>query len=649
MNTMGRANRYFGSAREAAQSCDLPLLGILPADPRLHSRAAGLAALAPDPRLSARIYRFVSGAAPVIWVHGLGQAGEELAVAVGIAERAAAGGAAPVLLVRPQESSVEELHGRPVTPGPFARVLGALLPGGAVALPCGIQGVLQAHGRGKHEGDPLTPGGIVLAGEAPGEPPALAPEMITSVVLVVPFRDCPADDIERRVAALRAAGYAPAGVVGYGKEGEGDGLPEAGEMAAAAQIPRGAKPEAQPRERVAVTASWSSRFGPGSSRGSGWGGGMGLRRRAGLPLFWWLVIAIVLLVSAGVIFPKLVLSPRRAGPPAGGELQAGAERQRGTPAARAGAESGETAKEAAPAGEQVSAGDQATAERGETGSEPERGPSTVPPAVPSPSVGGVREGGVPAAEVAWDESPISPGPLRATGDTAAVSLLGGGEASASRGEALTRAGAASAGHPQAGAGIHGSPPAPGESGAAGAGGEPGGPAELALAGDRTAELPAPDAGDSSGAAPALSRSSGAGQQDSAEEAGPDPGGSPAAGGAGQTAAPAAAEPAGDAVRPLASHRGGPFTVLCGSFPEIEMAQTEARRLQRRGLAMRIAQVNIPGRGVWCRVVTGGYADIGAAVDEARAIVAGGHVRTAMVVAAEGYGLPVSRPIEGTAP
>ena len=620
MSTMGRANRYFGSAREAARACDLPLLGILPADPRLHSRAAGLAALAPDPRLSARIYRFVSGAAPVIWVHGLGQAGEELAVAVGIAERAAAGGAAPVLLVRPQETSVEELHGRPVTPGPFARVLGALLPGGAVALPCGIQGVLQAHGRGKHEGDPLTPGGIVLAGEAPGEPPALAPEMITSLVLVVPFRDCPADDIERRVEALRAAGYAPAGVVGYGKEGEGDGLPEAGEVAAAAQIPRAAMPpQAQPRERVAVTSSWSSRFGPGSSRGSGWGGGMGMRRRAGLPLFWWLVIAIVLLVSAGVIFPKLVLSPRRAGPPVGGELQAGAERQRGAPAAHAGAQAGETAKETAPAGERA------------------------------PAASGGGEGDVPAAEVARVESPILPEPFRATGDTAAVSLLSGGEVSASRGEDLTRAPGASAGHPEAGAGIHGEPPAPGGSGAAGAGGVPGGPAELALAGDRTTEPPSPDAGDSTGAAPATSRPSATGQRDSAEAAGPDLGTSPAAGGANQAAAPAAAEPAGGAVRPLASQRGGPFAVLCGSFPEIEMAQTEARRLERRGLATRIVQVDIPGRGVWCRVVTGACADVGVAVDEARAIVAGGHVRTAMVVAAEGYGLPVSRPIESAAP
>ena len=99
-----RENEYLRTPTEVADALGLPLLGALAAEPRFHQLAESLTSLSPDPRFSGRLYRFIDAEAPLIWVAGLGDAGEELPVAIGLAEMAAATGAAPALLACTRES-----------------------------------------------------------------------------------------------------------------------------------------------------------------------------------------------------------------------------------------------------------------------------------------------------------------------------------------------------------------------------------------------------------------------------------------------------------------------------------------------------------------------------------------------------------------
>ena len=72
-------------------------------EPRFYQLQEMLASLAPDPRFAERLYRLIDRHPPRIWVAGLGDAGEEIPVAVWIAEQAAGEGAGAVLLARLQD------------------------------------------------------------------------------------------------------------------------------------------------------------------------------------------------------------------------------------------------------------------------------------------------------------------------------------------------------------------------------------------------------------------------------------------------------------------------------------------------------------------------------------------------------------------
>ncbi len=269
---------YFTSSSAAAAALGLPLLGSLQTEPRFHQLAESLSSLAPDPRFSERIYRFLHAESPLIWVVGLGDAGEEIPVAVGVAEMAAQAGAAPVLLVRPIESpplGASGMSGRAVHSHRFAEALDALFPSGCVGQSTGIQGVFRGWPQGSAEGAPLEPGAVVIAGRSEEEGFALPPEQTSHVLLVVPFRDQPMGRLVACVRDLRAAGYPLVGFVAFGledsSEGTGDHLATAAgeaapattaEASAAADVRSEAGSGVTPSEEVAVEEPWSATFGP---------------------------------------------------------------------------------------------------------------------------------------------------------------------------------------------------------------------------------------------------------------------------------------------------------------------------------------------------------------------------------------------------
>ncbi|MBP7669358.1 MAG: hypothetical protein KA123_02110 [Candidatus Eisenbacteria bacterium] len=581
MSDDSAAARYHESAEEAARALDLPLFGVLAPQTRFFpSGEATLASLAPAPVFSARIYRFLAAPAPVIWVLGLGQAGEELPVALGIAERAAAGGASPILIVRPGERRATEPAGSPVHAGILGPELRALLPERPVAEATGIQGVFLGCAPGRAAGDALEAGGIIIAGETPGEPPPLPPAQVTSLVLVVPFRDCPASLLAARVAELRVEGYAIAGIVAYGRQ-EG-AFEEASGAFAGAQGSRGASPGGEeatpgatgratggsawpssvakavearvqapslPVEQVEVVGSWSARFGPGSD---------GARtappneRRGSLPLYWWLVIAIAALTLTGILFPRLAYkseAPARTSFDARPELQArtNAQPQEETPAPA------HSAAQQEPAAQSDARRD--SAGRPDSDAERESLARTDPAAGGSalPGASDLRNAATAAAD-STGGAPRDP-----------MTSLTGRVASIEREGAIARGAIADR--------------------------------------ERRVDARSQAAGDT------LSRGT----------------------------------------RTIVSSRAGPFGLLCGSFPNDPLAAVEMKRLAGRGIEARIVQVEIPGRGLFSRVVIGRYASVDEAIAAGTAIVENEDADATQVVAADGYGPLVSRPIVSGAP
>ena len=683
MNQDRQPTRTFRSAQEAAGTLGLALLGSLPADPRLHPREAGLADLTPDPRFCARVYRFVAGPSPAVWVLGLGQAGEELPVAIAIAERAAASGAAPVLLVRPRES-LSGPPGLPVAGGAFVPLLNAVLRGTVMAEPTGLQGVLRAWSGAGSPGDgpagssaaapggagaravessPLTgeaapgavvPGGVVVAGDDSGDTPEPPPEALTHLVLVVPFRDVPAVQIEERVKALVRSGHPVVGMVAYGKEEEGaanatqpdeepaaseafvasqtragdgparnpvasarDSVPVAEERwgavyataraapagasvaaATAAQaVPAGrssvesARSATEPARSGAETAGSRSRdriavSGSWSATfGPGAASGSAAGGRHGLPLFWWLAIAILLLISAGVIFPKLVMQ-HIDDRPSGAKPVARMSEAPPSPAGQS--DAGPPPALSGPAAGEAQAASTELAAGGEPAGGGESGASGVPAASGVPGASQPTDPGL-GAEVEAERNPQEGG---TPGDDPRQTRLGD-----------------PAGGPELGA----------SSASAAPSGEEGAQVSTAEQDAARTSPPGGAAGSPGGAAPAESRP----PADAGEEL--------------------------PSARALLTERSGPFAVLCGSVPRADLAAREVRRLAGHGIEARVVVVDIPERGVWCRVVTGRYDDVDSALAAARAIVAEGRVRAAQVVASEGLGPPVSRPVTRETP
>jgi cell division protein FtsN len=589
MNRRSPPERYYASAAEAAEELGLPLIGEIALDFRLPRLSEGLAGLAPDARFAERVYRFLRGEeADRVWIAGLGQAGEELPVAVGIAEAAAAAGQQPVLIVRPGEPTPEGTGGRRLEGETHAEALSLLFPAGGLAQPAGVEGVYLGWPGQLIGAQPCDPAVLLVATGDRQEDPPLPAGQIDATVLVIAWRDSPAEWIAARIAALREAGFALTGWVASagraaGTAGAAEAAPESQTLLAEELLglePAGSPAtepepeevlvaagtpaqEAEPaengapdggdldteREEVVVRAEWTRTFGP-RTRGRARGGAMqpGSEPRKGITLFWWLVGAIGILVLAGVVFPEVLLpdsvrdlsksdAPVTVTPPGASEVPAPGE------AADVPVGEGE-AQAAQPALEPPGSG--APAEL--------RGP--VDAETPEPIAGQSAEAPMPTASEAAEE----PG-------------SGAGEAAEALVSAEEQVTAAPVG-----------------------------------AGEPTAiDLPA--------------------------HAEPPP------------AAPVAEAPRDEtAITELSPDARGPFAVLCGSYSRADQAAGEVRRLMAAGEAARHLAVNIPQRGIWNRVVIGRFEDPEAAGREARRLVADGLIGSAHVVSGGGSGRTVAPPV-----
>jgi hypothetical protein len=257
---------YYRDPGEIADTHGLPHLGSLSGTLRTPDLARNLADLAPDPRLTQRLLGFVTADLPLVWVVGLGDAGEEIPVAVGLADRFAAAGKTPVLLVRPGEiprANGEAVTGRPVeTVAHFRETLQALLPDGFGVSATGIQGVYRAWPGARCEGEALWPAAIVIA--ARHEEGTAIPSHATHLLLVIPYRDQPRERIDAAIRALRAG---PTPAVGFvASESAVDPLPSLPAARPAEVEPAARRAPVAPQEQIAVAAPWTDSFGPRGHR-----------------------------------------------------------------------------------------------------------------------------------------------------------------------------------------------------------------------------------------------------------------------------------------------------------------------------------------------------------------------------------------------
>jgi SPOR domain len=207
---------YYVDEADLEGSLDLVVLARLEPEARFYQRHDNLNGLNPDPHFSERLYNFVQTQQMSIWIVGLGTGGEELPVAIGIAGRTANSGAAPVLLVGPEEMrppQMGEAGLRPVTPGVFETALSGLFPNGCGAQTSGVQGVFRAWPGQDLSASVLEPASLIIASSWPTESFRPAAEQVSAVIPVVPFRDQTAREIEERITELRTAGYPLLGMV----------------------------------------------------------------------------------------------------------------------------------------------------------------------------------------------------------------------------------------------------------------------------------------------------------------------------------------------------------------------------------------------------------------------------------------------------
>ncbi|MCK4305551.1 MAG: SPOR domain-containing protein [Candidatus Eisenbacteria sp.] len=557
---------YFADVADLEGSLDLPVLGRLESEPRFYQRQAILSRLAPDPSVAERLCNFVRIESPAIWVVGLGEGGVELPMAVGLAERFAASGVVPVLLVGPESErppGMGEKGLRPVIPGQFGVCLGKVFPGGCGAQPSGIQGVFRVWPGSDADAMPVEAAGLVVASRWSEDflkPPV---DGVTGVVAVVPFQDERAVEITERVTTLRSLGYPLMGMValsapgvdrqvkkhapskrihemgigdtevGVGKGGTMEGMANGndrvtddsmvdeevkpafgGEVtdsgSSFAETPDGEEADRREmgdsdgsKENVSVQQPWSASYGPRRDAGGrGYGGGS--RHQ------FWLWGAFILVVLAAGAF----LASRMIG----------------------GSDSNQFAEDLSPLG----------------------------------------SGDASSADVAM------------LADSSAEDVLAGQEVpDAGRSESTVGAS----------------------------------PTAAPVTGERTVLKP-----------PVETRG------DAAVETRAKP--------PQETSPPAVAEKGATPQRQVVRASGEPpFGVSCGAFRETARAVSQAARLKKLGLEARVVTVQIPGKGTWNRVVVGHWLDLAQARTYAHRIVSAGHVKDALVVAADGYGVPVGTAIK----
>lgn len=225
MERRGPATGYFADIAEVEEALALPLLGRLDAEPRFYQLQEVVSRLSPDTHFSERLYRLIETRPLRALIIGLGSAGEEMPVAVGLAERAAIALGAPVLLARLDDAPLEGARRTgvlPVARNELSPLLDEIFPAGCAALPSGIQGVFRVWGGPALSGDPIRPGAIVMAcGGCPEQRPS--PACVDRVILVVPFRDEPRERIMSEIEHLRGSGYTFSGFVAIGPVGTASG------------------------------------------------------------------------------------------------------------------------------------------------------------------------------------------------------------------------------------------------------------------------------------------------------------------------------------------------------------------------------------------------------------------------------------------
>lgn len=638
---------YFRDPREIAQVLGLSYLGSLAADPHVQELTGSLAGLAPDPRFSERLFRFVNGELPLVWVAGLGDAGEEIPVAVGLAARAATKGIAPVLLVRPGETlypGAGEVEGRPVEAGAhFGEALAGLGEGHWGASATGIQGVYRAWRNARPEGDALWPAAIVVASGGFADCPGVAPQA-THLILVIPFRDQPRERIESALEAMAAFRDRLIGFVAYGSLGDTPHEAAATEriepMPAPALTPlsdrprpaapgdlgdierQAAKPAGREGEETEPDSAApaprddpQAQEGPETARGAearereeespavagpqadlaadeiraaqAWTESFG-PRKTGRSARDWLVRAAVGLILAGIAIGGVgLLRP---------ELLFGS---RGMPRAPI------------------------------SDPRPVAGPAETP-----------SEGTGPARMLPPTESDFLPA---AGGDTLGASeeiredLVGepGLEADTQGGETETALRATE----RVSIGLAGE--AEEEVGAKR--GDGGGAFPAVPVVEEPDALESPDAArESPDAARVVERA-----RDSVSAREVERVDAPAAPRAQQSAPPVADSAQSAApVRAMVPTRDGPYAVLCGSFQSEDRAASEVARLSAAGHPARSVAVAIPERGVWQRVLVGEFAEVEAALALARRLADGEVVPACQVVAGGGRGMVIGRPVTG---
>ncbi len=216
MDSSSFVDDYYLNEADLEGSLDLMVLARLDPEPRFYQRHENLNGLNPNPHFSERLFNFVQTSEMAVWVVGLGDGGEEFPVAIGIAERCANATSEPVLLAGPEEvrpPGMGETGLRPIETESFETVLSSLYPDGCGAQTSGIQGVFRTWPGKDPLVSPLQPGGVVIASHWPPDSFSPAADLVTGVVLVVPFRDQSAREIEERVTHLRSSGYPMLGMV----------------------------------------------------------------------------------------------------------------------------------------------------------------------------------------------------------------------------------------------------------------------------------------------------------------------------------------------------------------------------------------------------------------------------------------------------
>ncbi len=214
-----RPNDYVSTAQGLEARLDVPLLAELALPPRTtRDQSAGLHQLRPDPRACDRLFHLLQAEPFVVGVVGLGESGEEWPVAVGLAERAAAGGFAPVVLLGVEECHPggESIQGlRRVASAVHKTLLDRVCPEGCGVRAAGIQGVFQAQSVMSDDttDPPLEPGGLLLVGRADAFTNAPLTESLGGLLLVAPYRDVPDSAMREEVTTISAMGYAVLGMV----------------------------------------------------------------------------------------------------------------------------------------------------------------------------------------------------------------------------------------------------------------------------------------------------------------------------------------------------------------------------------------------------------------------------------------------------